>query len=402
MRSDDRSSRKGSLRQCLRTNGGPATRAGRTPEPEPKCAAGHVLWIVLLILCGMAGYAPANPPGKDIGVVRGITISTHGSGQDWGQDVMAPTVRDIKTLGANWIATHPYGSITSSGAVGFRRPDDGALPPKHWTRPIEEAHAQGLKICIKPHLAYWRSGFSWRGEITFDTEEEWERFWQDYRAWILELAAACREADAFVIGTELDRTLHHEYRWRALIEDVRKVYNGPVTYAANWSDYRRVPFWDALDVIGIQAYFPVSKAEDPTAADITAGWQRITAELRGYSLEQNRPVVFTELGYNQSYAAAATPWEHDTDDDGARALQERCWLAALDAIGQEPRIVGALLWKWFPHPRPLGHNFQLATPPVMRIIANAWQGEVPAIEFTQEEFDRWQQERSRRWRARRE
>ncbi len=357
---------------------------------------------VVAVFCGTVGIATAGPPEKDLGIVRGITISTHGSGHDWGQDVMVPTVRDIKTLGANWIATHPYGRITSSGAVGRRRRDDGVAPPGHWTRPIEEAHSQGLKICIKPHLAYWRSGFSWRGEITFDTEEKWARFWHDYSAWILELAAACHKADAFVIGTELDKTLDHESRWRALIADVRKVYDGPITYAANWSDYRRVPFRDALDLIGIQAYFPVSEVEDPTAADIRVGWQRIVAELRDYSVEQNRHVVFTELGYNQSYATAAKPWEHHTDDEGSRAIQELCWLTALDAIGEEPRIVGALLWKWFPHPRPIGRNFQLATPPVMRLIADAWQGDVPAIEFTQEEFDRWREERSRRRRARRE
>ena len=213
---------------------------------RPRCAATHIRLIIVGVLCGTIAYAAASPPDEDSSIVRGITISTHGSGHGWGQDVMVPTVRDIKILGANWIATHPYGRITSSGSVGRRRLDEGAAAPGHWTRPIEEAHAQGLKICIKPHLAYWRSGFSWRGDITFDTEEKWERFWHDYSAWILELAAACREADAFVIGTELDKTLHHESRWRALIADVRKVYTGHITYAANWSDYSRVPFWDAL------------------------------------------------------------------------------------------------------------------------------------------------------------
>ena len=282
------------------------------------------------------------------------------AGQDWGHDVMVPTVRDIKTLGANWIATHPYGSISTDGSVGRRR-FDGAVPG-HWTRPIEEAHALGLKVCIKPHLAYWGSGFSWRGDIAFDSEEEWARFWGDYSDWILRLAAACSEADAFVIGTELDKTLHDEARWRALIASVRKVYDGPITYAANWSDYKRVPFWDALDVIGIQGYFPITKEETPTAADIEAGWQRVIDELRDYSLAQGRNVVFTELGYNQSYITAAEPWNYRSDDEGARAVQELCWQTALEAIATEPRIVGALLWKWFPHPRPIGPQLPARDP----------------------------------------
>ena len=368
---------------------------------SPTSAASHIRLIVVGVLCGVVGYATASAHEEDGSIVRGVTISTHGGGQDWGQDVMVPTVRDIKTLGANWIATHPYGSVSRDGSVGRRRFGDGATP-SHWTRPIEEAHAQGLKICIKPHLAYWRTGFSWRGDITFDTDEQWARFWDDYSAWILRLAEACSEADAFVVGTELDKTLHHEDQWRALIADVRKVYDGPITYAANWSDYRRVSFWDALDVIGIQGYFPITDEENPTEADIRAGWQRIVDELRDYSQEHNRNVVFTELGYNQSYIAAARPWDYRVDDEGARTVQELCWHAAFDAIDREPRIVGALLWKWFPHPRPIGRNFPLATPPIMRIIADAWQGDVPAIEFSQEDYERWRQERRRSRRPRQE
>ena len=259
-----------------------------------------------------------------------------------------------------------------------------------------EAHALGLKICIKPHLAYWRSGFSWRGDISFDTDEQWTRFWRDYRKWMLTIVVACADADAIVIGTELDRTLDHEQEWRALIADIRRVYKGPITYAANWSDYRRVAFWDALDIIGIQGYFPVAETANATEADIRSGWQKVIAELRDYSVEQNRKVVFTELGYNQSYMAAAEPWSYEVDDDGARAVQELCWRAALDAINGEPRIVGALLWKWFPYPRPIGRNFQLATPRIMPIIAAAWQGNVPAIDVDEEAYDRWRQERRNR------
>lgn len=146
----------------------------------------------------------------------------------------------------------------------------------------------------------------------------------------------------------------------------------------------------------MQAYFPVSNTENPTIADLEAGWQRVVAELRAYSLEQNRNILFTELGYNQSYTAAAQPWDYGIDDEGAQAIQQLCWISALDAIAREPYIVGSLLWKWFPHPRPIGRNFQLATPPIMRIIADAWQGAVPAMEFNQEAFDQWRQQRSAR------
>ena len=333
--------------------------------------------------------------------MQGITISTHGGGRDWASDEMVSTLRDIKILGANWVATHPYAGISQDGSVRVRRFEGaGDLAPAHWTRPIVEAHKRGLKICIKPHLAYWRSGFEWRGEIAFRSEEEWTRFWADYRAWILAVAEACKDADAFVVGTELDKTLHHEAEWRALIADVRKVYKGRITYAANWTDYTRVPFWDALDAIGIQGYFPITKNQNPTETDLRSGWDRLIKELRAYAVKMNRNIVFTELGYNQSYKAASEPWTYRVDDDGARPLQEMCWRVALKAIENEPRITGALLWKWFPNPRPFGRDFQLATSRIMPIIAEAWQGQVPVIEFDEEAYQRWREQR-RRGRGRR-
>ena len=82
---------------------------------------------------------------------------------------------------------------------------------------------------------------------------------------------ACREADAFVVGTELDRILNHEAEWRTLIAEVRSIMKVPLTYAANWTDYKRVPFWDALDVIGIQAYFPVASKPNSTPKEIQTG-----------------------------------------------------------------------------------------------------------------------------------
>ena len=313
--------------------------------------------------------ARAGGDGKEI--VRGIIISTHGSGRDWGTDVMAPTLRDIREVGANWVAIHPYARVRADGSVTFRA-FDPAHPPAYLTRPIEEAHALGLNICIKPHLAYWGSPFRWRGEITFDDEAQWARFWRDYRAWILDLATACKQADGFIVGTELDGTLHDEDAWRSLIRDVRAVVAMPLTYAANWTAYRDVGFWDALDVIGIQAYFPLTTDPHPAVEDIQAGWARRMAELRAYAQAMNRKVLFTELGYNQSYIAPVAPWDYHVDGEDAQPVQEACLQAALAAVRDEPSVVGALLWKWFPYPRPVGRNFQMAAPHMRKVISSIW------------------------------
>ena len=346
-------------------------------------ALGRVFGIVAALTCGAAGLArgahpvrpdeaPAHAHARDDGKVRGITISTHGSGQDWGTAVIVPTIRRIRETGAGWIATHPYARIGADGSVRFRAfdPDDA---PAYLTRPIREAHEQGLKAMIKPHLAYWGTPFGWRGDITFDHPEDWDRFFDDYERWIVAVARACKDADGFVVGTELDRTVAHEARWRQIIERVREVTDAPLTYAANWPDYERVPFWDALDVIGIQAYFPIVERSTAEIAPLLAGWRAKMKVLRAFSIRESRRVVFTELGYNRAFDAPVRPWEYDTDGPEAEAVQEASLRAALLAIEEEDAVVGVFLWKWFPEPDAVGRNFQLATPRIERAIRDLWR-----------------------------
>lgn len=330
------------------------------------------MMVIAAVLLGPVDLSVSTAvPAPDHAVVHGITLSTHRSGQEWGTDSIGPTLEDLRSVGANWVATHPYARITATGEVRFR-PIDPRHPPAHLVRPILEAHARGLKILIKPHLGYWGSPFSWRGEIAFETEEQWSRFWETYEAWIVQLVQACRQADAFVVGTELDKTLDQPQRWRSLIASVRRHTGRPLTYAANWSDFHRVGFWDALDVIGIQAYFPVSPAQPPSDADLRDGWSRIMREVSAFADRCNRRVVFTELGYNRSFLAASQPWAYELDGPEAEAVQVACLRAALEAIEHEPAVVGAFLWKWFPHPRPVGRNFQLANAAMSAVIREAW------------------------------
>lgn len=342
----------------------------------------RTIGILATVACGVALASgavavdprPAPVPAhvREDGKVRGITISTHGNGRDWGTDVMVPTIRRIRETGAGWIATHPYAGIGGDGAVRFRAfdPDD---PPAYLTRPILEAHAQGLKVLIKPHLAYWGSPFDWRGEISFDRPQDWERFFDEYEHWIVAVARACKDADGFVVGTELDRTVGHEDRWRRIIERVREVTDAPLTYAANWPDYARVPFWDALDVIGIQAYFPVLERSSDDVEVLLRGWRSTMRELQAFSERTSRRVVFTELGYNRAFDAPVRPWAYDTDGPEAEPFQEASLRAALLAIEEQEAVVGVFLWKWFPEPHAVGRNFQLATPRIEHAIRDVWR-----------------------------
>lgn len=345
-----------------------------------KLLAHVILWASILVPGTALPAGESEVPGSDSDPaeaesgIRGVVISTHGIGHDWGSDAIVPCFEDVASLGANWVSTHPYASIRKDGSVRYHY-SDSEESPAHWLRPIEEAHALGLKIFVKPHIAYWGSGFNWRGEIRFDRPEHWERFFREYRKWILHLAEVCREADGFAVGTELDQTLDHVEEWRELIGEVRLRTGAALTYAANWTDYRRVDFWQELDVIGIQAYFPLSEAPNPSVEQIRDGWSSVLRELGAYSRKQNRKIVFTEAGYSQSRHASVRPWEGGVEGEEGNACQEACFRILFEEVPKESSVVGLFLWKWFPPPHSAGRNYRLATPRLKSLIRSYWRSE---------------------------
>ncbi len=58
-------------------------------DTSPPGTTARLRLIVVGVFCLAVGYAAASTPEEDDSIVRGITISTHGGGQDWGQDVIA-------------------------------------------------------------------------------------------------------------------------------------------------------------------------------------------------------------------------------------------------------------------------------------------------------------------------
>ncbi len=227
------------------------------------------------------GRPSSSPASAKAAGWQGMTVSCPGSGSEWGTDMMLETLDELKELGCEWVTIHPYAGIRQDGSVPVWGSIDA--PPRYVTRPIREAHKRGMKIMIKPHLGYWGSGFSWRGAIEFDSKEKWQRFFSQYRRWIVRMAEFSREADVFCVGTELDKTIQYEEEWRRIIREVRVKYPGELTYAANWPDYQRVKFWDALDYIGAQAYFPIlAHGVEPTQGNIEAGWQRLLEDITRY------------------------------------------------------------------------------------------------------------------------
>jgi hypothetical protein len=311
---------------------------------------------------------PIAPPPA--GWMKGMTVSCYGWGAAWGRPVMQHTMKKLKKLGVNWISYHPYAWIRSDGTLRYSR----SLQQQTVLRPLQYGKQLKLKMLLKPHIGHWGSKFSWRGSISFQTEAGWKRFFRHYKDWIIIQAKMAEKgkADLFSIGVEYRKTLHRTKEWHDIIKAVRAVYSGKITYSANWDVYQKVTFWDKLDYIGIQAYFPLTKQPNPNETTLKKAWQSVLSPLRKYAKKHKKPIIFTELGYNRASHTAARPWDHAEGGKHAMAIKNRCVKVALQQLSKENAIKGVFLWKWFPSRWHDHTNYTLHYPEMESIIRQTW------------------------------
>jgi len=155
---------------------------------------------------------------------------------------------------------------------------------------------------------------------------------------------------------------------------VREVYKGSITYSANWDSIERIPFWDAVDLIGVQAYFPLSSSENPTSAQIEAGWEKHLSGLKALSKRHgDKRVLFAEIGYNRSPVAAQEPWAYKVEDSPEnRALRRRLMDYALRDLEDEPVVAGLFWWKWMPGAFGGSSNFSMRDKEAREALAEGW------------------------------
>jgi len=257
---------------------------------------------------------------------------------------------------ANWISQTPFGWQRDFHApeirVAYGRPhrwgsywgesDDGIAETTHW------AHTRGIKVLLKPHI--WTRG-GWSGSIAMKNEQDWAAWFSDYRDFILHYADLAERtgADALAIGTELGGTTTREREWRAVIAEIRRHYRGPLVYCANWAeDLHQTEFWDALDWIGVQAYYPLSKDRAPTTEQLVRGWSGPLSDLDQLSKIWAKPVVLTEVGYRSMDTAASKPWEWDSPGNLSVETQARCYESLFQVLPEHPSVHGVFIWKWHP------------------------------------------------------
>ena len=285
-------------------------------------------------------------PGPSVSKMRGVCWEGAGT-------VDGRSLDPLVSIHADWISQTPFGwcrslsstqvVLSTNHRVYWGESDEGLAETARLAR------ARGIKTLLKPHL--WIGRGEWAGDLKMGSEPEWEAWFASYEKFILHYAALAEreKMDALAVGTELSKSTPRASDWRRLISRVRSVYRGPVTYCANWQEADSIAFWDALDFIGIQAYYPVAAKARPSLPEIRSAWLPVASRLEALSKTTGKSIAFTEVGYKSVTGALIEPWKWDDGGPPDFELQRDAYRAMFDVFWDRPWFAGTFIWKWHPY-----------------------------------------------------
>jgi hypothetical protein len=333
------------------------------------------LWVASLALAQQGSTAPAaSTTGRAGPLHLGFNFTA------WGADEYAgspahDSLRRLAATGAGAVALIPTWYQRSRRAADIQ--PDPYLSPTDESIAVAVARARelSLKVFLRP-IVDTKSGAP-RASIRPHSVSEWFR---GYRRFIYHYASLAERLDVDMLSVGLEyRSLDGPARtpqWRRVIRGVRARFQGRLTYGANGPDaWTRIGFWDALDVIGVDAYFPLARGSIPREGEIVERWSRYLPHMAALARRHRKPIILTELGYPSAVHALSKPWT--TGGRFSGEAQRRAFRAAFRALVGRRWFGGVYVWEWSVDPRAGGPGDTGHTPqgkPAERVIRNWFRG----------------------------
>ncbi len=260
---------------------------------------------------------------------------------------------------ANWVSLSPVISIEdiSSQNLSYKYRFPVSAEIEKMKVIIPKMSNSGLQnVMLKPITSFGAisvNGSSFWGDFYVDTEEEWQEVENAYEELFYEFAKLSEEfpeVKLLSIGNELKEfTKRRPQFFKELIAEIRVDFPDlKLTYAANWDEYQLISFWEDLDYIGVNSYFPLINKETPTVNEVKQALTPIRNDLNALSCTNNKPILFTEYGYRSIDYAAWETWllGDVTTTNHNFEVQNNAYTAFYDTFWNEDWVVGGFFWEW--------------------------------------------------------
>lgn len=323
-------------------------------------AATVLLAVAVLAGCGSSSgpstpTPTATPPSGRVFDYNGITHVSWWH-DEYGTAAGSDSRRALAATGSNWAGLLTTWYMDTKSANTIAPSPDSSNDDDVVRSAIDEMHALGLKVMLKPHVDVHDG--TWRAQITPSDPGRW---WESYAAFMdhyLAIAAE-KKVEMICIGTELASMSGAAYagQWTSLIARIRSRYPGPLTYAANGvepaDEFTSVSFWSQVDLIGTDVYTPLTDKMNPTRAELVAGWRRnkdghdMMAAFHNVQQAYGKPLIFTEIGYRSGDGTNRAPWDWGASMAADPGEQADCYQAMYEAWrGETSWMKGPFWWAW--------------------------------------------------------
>lgn len=274
-----------------------------------------------------------------LGYIKGMTWGWVGHHGSWATPEAEHSMSEMTKIGVNWTAIAFQGLQSHPQSTDIQFNEAPMVSDDEVLGAIDLAHRLGLKVCLKP-VVNCADG-TWRAYIDFADdasagEPSWQVWFASYERFIIHYAqmAQASGCEMFCVGCEMVSSDRRESEWRALIERVREVYHGPITYNCNHHQEEKVGWWDAVDIVSTSAYYPESE------------WEERVPFLRKFATNVGKPFFFMEVGCPNRKGSAMQPydWAHRGEIDMEE--QARFYQVMFHSMKDEPWFYGFILWDW--------------------------------------------------------
>lgn len=298
---------------------------------------------------------------SEIGGVRGMTIGPiengYHPGVGYGTPAYDRALTEAQAMGATWIAVTPFGRVADLAGTGvdltFEAPFERNRSDV--ARAVRMAHARGFRVMLVPHL--WVESGDWRGYIDPKSDDGWANWGASYQRFVRTWAevAEATHAEMFSVGVELRTwvTTARAPSFARVVSDVRRVYHGLLTYSANWDDVEETVILGDIDVVGINAFYPLADVPGASATTLLQGGRGVRDKVHALAERWGKPVLFTEAGYTTRSDPAVRPWEWPERMSGVpvdEAAQAAAYRALVAPMIDEPDFAGLFVWRVYANP----------------------------------------------------
>jgi hypothetical protein len=284
------------------------------------------------------------------GFLRGVSLAQAATLEGaYGSPRALETLRALAAPAVNSVGLMPAAVQRDAAAPGIdfvQRPSKGETD-EGMLRAVADARSLGMSAMVKPQL--WVGGGTFTDDIAMPDDAAWREWFAGYRRFIVHHAVVAEAAGAalFCVGTEVRGTELRKNDWKEAIAAVRLATGAPLTYAARWAaGAADIPFWDALDAIGVDFYDPLARTEKATDAVLEQGVRTAARAAADVSKNlSNKPVIFTEAGYSSVRASWTAPRDESGTRPAAPEDAARAIAAVHRALGAEPWWRGVYWWR---------------------------------------------------------